>query len=82
MTSDAGTWASWPTATGTGRSIRRFETRWVLRTYSVRQFRALLAQVPALAHVATYDFDYDLARPQALGAVRLDQVVILQKRPG
>lgn len=70
------------TAAGTGRSIRRFETRWVLRTYSVRQFRALLAQVPALAHVATYDFDYDLARPQALGAERLDQVVILQKRPG
>lgn len=59
---------------------RRYETVWEFRTYDARQFRSLLAQVPALVHVATYDFDYDLRTPRQLGRERLDQVVILQRR--
>lgn len=60
---------------------RRFETCWEFRTYSARQFRALLATVPALELLAVHDFDYDLSRPgQELGEERCDQVVLLRKR--
>ena len=64
----------------TPRGTRRYETRWLFRTYSARQFRNLLARVPALEHVATHDFDYDIDRPTELGTERLDQVVLLRKR--
>lgn len=57
----------------------RYETSWRFRTYGVRQLRGLLARVPALEHIATYDFDYDLDRPRRLGAERLDQVLILRR---
>ncbi len=59
--------------------ITRYETSWHFRTYGVRQLRSLLAKVPALEHVATYDFDYDLDRPTDLGTERLDQVLILRR---
>ena len=60
-------------------AIARYETSWEFRTYSVRQLRALIASVPALEHIATYDFDYDLERVQELGAERLDQVLVLRR---
>ncbi|MEM9489671.1 MAG: class I SAM-dependent methyltransferase [Myxococcota bacterium] len=58
----------------------RYQTLWQFRTYSVRQFRALLRRVPQFDHVATHDFDYRLDEPHQLGAKRLDQVVILRRR--
>jgi hypothetical protein len=61
-------------------SVTRYETQWEFRTYSARQFRSLMAKVPELVHVDTYDFDYVPDRPRQLGVERLDQVVILQKR--
>jgi hypothetical protein len=63
-----------------GRGAERFETVWQFRTYDVRQLRLLLASVPALEHVATYDFDLRADRPSELGKERLDQVVILRRR--
>ena len=62
--------------------IRRFESCWEFRTYDAGQFLSLVAKIPEFAHIATYDFDYDLERPQQceLGAERLDQVVILQRQ--
>ncbi len=64
----------------TDAGLERYQSCWSFRTYSARQFRSLLAQVPAFEHVATYDFDYDQTRPQALGRDRYDQVVILRRR--
>jgi hypothetical protein len=60
--------------------VKRYQTSWEFRTYSARQFQNLLATVPGLVHVDTYDFDYDPDRPRVFGKDRLDQVVILQKR--
>lgn len=62
--------------------VVRSLTRWQFRTYDVRQFERLLASVPALEQVATYDFDYDIERPRPMGVTRLDTVAILQKRGG
>ena len=59
--------------------VTRYETSWHFRTYGVRQLRSLLARVPVLEHIATYDFDYDLDRPRRLGTERLDQVLILRR---
>lgn len=63
-----------------GRGLRRFETDWQFRSYSARQMKRLLRTVPALAHVATYDFTYDVDRPIALDGRQLDVVLILQRR--
>jgi SAM-dependent methyltransferase len=60
--------------------VKRYQTSWEFRTYSARQFQALLAAVPGMVHVDTYDFDYDPHRPRVFGKERLDQVVILQKQ--
>lgn len=60
--------------------VTRYQTEWEFRTYDADQFTALLARVPALAHVATYDFDYNPDAPLEFGEERLDQVVILQKQ--
>ncbi len=58
----------------------RYETSWEFRTYDARQFRRLLASVPTLEHVATYDFDYDASREVVFGDGQLDHVVILRRR--
>ena len=63
-----------------GRALRRFETNWQFRSYSARQVKRLLRSVPALAHVATYDFTYDVGGPIPLDGKRLDVVLILQRR--
>lgn len=63
-----------------GKKSRQTETLWQFRTYNARQVRALLAQVPALEHVATYDFGYDITAPRPLNDEQLDVVLILRRR--
>lgn len=60
---------------------RRSETVWEFRTYDAAQARRLLADVPALEHVATYDFTYDLDAPRELDDAQLDCVFVLRRRP-
>lgn len=62
-----------------GRELRS-ETRWRFRTYDARQVRALLGRVPALEHVATYDFTHDLDRPRELDDRQQDVVLVLRRR--
>lgn len=64
-----------------GRVTQKSETHWLFRTYNARQLRALLKRVPALEHVATYDFAYDLQEPRKLDDNQLDVVMILRRRP-
>jgi SAM-dependent methyltransferase len=65
-----------------GRSERRSETVWRFRTYDAAEVRALLASVPALEHVATYDFTYDFAAARELDDSQLDLLLVLRKRRG
>lgn len=58
----------------------RSETTWRFRTYDAAQARRLVASVPALEHVATYDFTYDLDAPRELDDSQLDCVLILRRR--
>ncbi len=62
-----------------GGRIRRMETNWLFRTYDAAQVRRLLRSVPALEHVATYDFTYDVENPRDLSDDRLDVVLILRR---
>ncbi|MCI0359454.1 MAG: class I SAM-dependent methyltransferase [Planctomycetaceae bacterium] len=52
----------------------------VFRTYTARQLRRLLADVPELKLVATYDFHYRLDTPTEIAADTQDVVLILQRR--
>jgi len=61
-------------------ALKRSETCWTFRTYDARQARRLLRAVPALEHVATYDFTYDLAAPRELDDAQLDVVLVLRRR--
>ena len=63
-----------------GKTLRT-ETNWLFRAYNVRQMRRLLASVPTLQHVATYDFAYDLAAPREFTDNQLDCVLILRRGP-
>ncbi len=63
-----------------GRDLRS-ETTWQFRTYDARQVRGLLASVPALEHLATYDFTYDLAATRELDDRQLDMILVLRRRP-
>jgi SAM-dependent methyltransferase len=63
-----------------GAAVRRHETSWWFRTYDARQAKALLASVPQLEHVATYDFCYDWTRPRDLDDRQLDTLLILRRR--
>ncbi|MBI5363368.1 MAG: class I SAM-dependent methyltransferase [Planctomycetes bacterium] len=65
--------------TTNGRELRS-ETRWSFRTYDVRELKALLSRVPALEHVATYDFTHDIDSPRALDGELLDVVLVLGRR--
>lgn len=65
-----------------GGETRRMETNWTFRTYDARELRRLLRSVPALEHVATYDFTYDLAAPRELDDEQLDCVLVLRRRGG
>ncbi len=59
---------------------RRHETEWTFRTYDASEVHALLAAVPELELVATYDFSYDLAAERDLTDDQLDNVLILRRR--
>ena len=63
-----------------GDEERRTETHWVFRTYDVSEAHALIAAVPALEHLATFDFTYDLESEQTLEGPHLDKVLILRRR--
>jgi SAM-dependent methyltransferase len=60
--------------------VRRLETSWDFRTYDLQQFLALIASVPSLEHVASFDFGYDAFRPRELPDGQLDVVFVLRKR--
>ncbi len=62
-----------------GKTLRH-ETTWHFRTYDARQARSLLRSVPALEHIATYDFTYNPDTPRELDDDQLDTVLILRKR--
>ena len=59
---------------------RRLETNWTFRTYDAAQLRRLLRSVPALEHVATYDFGLRLDEPRTLHDDQLDCLLVLRKR--
>ncbi len=61
-------------------STARYETSWDFRTYDTDQVHRLLRFVPALEHVATYDFAYRADRPRDLSDEQLDVVLILRRR--
>ena len=63
-----------------GRGQRRLESNWTFRTYDARQLRSLLASVPALEHVETYDFALALDEPRPLNDEQLDCLLVLRKR--
>ncbi len=58
---------------------QRNETNWQFRTYNVAQMKRLLRQVPTLAHVGTYDFTYNLAKPRLFDDNQLDTLMILRR---
>ncbi|MFA9479895.1 class I SAM-dependent methyltransferase [Phycisphaerales bacterium AB-hyl4] len=63
-------------------ATRRYQTQWTFRTYSERQLRRLLASVPTLEHVATYNFHHDVEQLVSLGDGELDKVLVLRRRDG
>jgi len=84
---------SWPPDRGTrreqlrsrliverGDDVRRYETHWSFRTYDAKELRALLSAVPALEHIETYDFHYDVDAPVELDDDGLDKILILRRR--
>ena len=56
----------------------RLLSDYTLKTYTHQQIKALLAKVPTLKHIATYD-SYDVDKPIALNGTQDDVVIILQK---
>src|SRR5690606_2072962 len=61
---------------------RRFRIREEMhfRTYSLKQFRNLLAKAPKLELVETFDFAYDIDEPIDLDENTEDALFILRKR--
>ncbi len=59
---------------------RRYETEWVLRTYSLRQLKSLLRSVPQLQVAAVFTFTLDMNTPLRLDGEYLDNVLILRRR--
>lgn len=57
-----------------------YETSWQFRTYNVSQVRRLLAAVPELEHVATYNFTYNIDQPVTFDGSWLDNILILRRR--
>ena len=58
---------------------RRIEDTMRHRTYTARQLRRLLAGVPELELVETFDFTYDVDRPITIDATTEDVVLVLIK---
>jgi SAM-dependent methyltransferase len=64
----------------TPRKQYRLEDELRFRTYTAGEFDALLARVPELETVATYDFTYDVDRPIRVSGTTEDVVYVLRKR--
>lgn len=62
--------------------VLRWQSAWWFRTYGAAQFRRLLARVPDLSHLATYDFSYDLNAARRLDDKQCDAVVVLRREDG
>lgn len=60
--------------------LLRLRSEFTLRTYSARQMRRLLSNVPELELCATYDFCYELDRPLKLTDELSDVVLVLRRR--
>ena len=60
--------------------VRRFETNWTFRSYSVSQLKSLLHSVRELEHVGTYDFGHCIECPIPFDGTQLDTVFILRRR--
>jgi SAM-dependent methyltransferase len=60
--------------------LRRTETVWRFRTYDPGELRALIASVPALDHVATHTFHYDLDETVELDGDAFDVLLVLRRR--
>lgn len=65
-----------------GEAVRRTQTNWQFRSYDAAQVRSLLASVPALEHVETYDFLYEIDEPQRFSDGQSDTLLILRRRSG
>lgn len=64
----------------TPTKTRQIEDELVFRTYTAAQLRRLLADVPDLELIATYDFRYQLDAPTEIAADTQDVVLILQRQ--
>lgn len=62
------------------RSVDRFESTWLARTYGPRQLRQLIAAEPRFELADCFTFDYNVDKPVSLEGDRLDKVVILRRR--
>jgi SAM-dependent methyltransferase len=58
----------------------RIEDEMHYRMYTARQFRSLLARVPDLEVVETYDFCYEIDNPAEIGVETEDVVFVLKRR--
>ncbi|MBL8852073.1 MAG: class I SAM-dependent methyltransferase [Planctomycetaceae bacterium] len=58
----------------------RIEDEMHYRIYTARHMRALLAGVPELEHIETYDFHYDIDEPVEISPETEDVVLVLRKR--
>jgi len=59
---------------------KRSKTTWNFRSYDARQVRSLIRSVPALEHVGTYDFHYEIDEPQRFSDEQCDTLLILRRR--
>lgn len=58
----------------------RIEDEMNYRIYTARHMRTLLASVPELEHIETYDFQYDIDDPVPITPETEDVVLVLRKR--
>ncbi len=63
----------------TPRGIVRGRSEFPLRLYKASQFRNLIAQIPSLELLETYNFDYDLDDPQPFDDELADAVFVFRK---
>jgi SAM-dependent methyltransferase len=64
----------------TGTKVVRLRSEFALRMYTAKQFRKLLASVPAFTLGDVFDFWYEIDRPRRLDDEMTDTVVILQRK--
>lgn len=62
-----------------GNDVKRYETEWDFRLYNADEVRELIASVPELEHVGTWDFHFNRDRTDERLERRYDCVLILRK---